>query len=47
MIDLGKITWAIEREEDQEGGVVVWVSIPKVNQYWKRDGGYYIGPRAA
>ena len=38
MIDLSKIRWAIEREEDEDG-VVVWVSVPKVNEYWKREGG--------
>jgi hypothetical protein len=43
MIDLSKIRWAIEREEDEDG-VVVWVSVPKVDKYWSRDGGYYLGP---
>jgi hypothetical protein len=41
MIDFSKIKWIIEREE--EDGVVVWVSVPKVDEYWKRDDGYYLG----
>lgn len=44
MIDFRRIKWVIERPE-MEGGVVVWVSVPKVNEYWRRDGGYYLGPR--
>jgi hypothetical protein len=43
MIDFSKIKWTVERP-DEEDGVVVWVSVPKVNKYWKRDGGYYLGP---
>src|SRR5882757_2075607 len=43
MIDFSKIRWIIEREEDEDG-VVVWASVPKVDRYWSRDDGYYLGP---
>jgi hypothetical protein len=40
---LRNIRWAIERPEEEDG-VRVWVSVSKVDRYWSRDSGYYLGP---
>lgn len=43
MIDFSKINWL--RQWDGTDDVVVWVSVPKVNDLWRKERGFYLSPR--